>query len=127
VESDRAENHGRHVARSYLQNLAEAVGSIVQAQEESWHYATPRLRVPVHTVAISLDGTCMLLCEEGYRQAMVGTIALYDQQGERLHTIYVGATPEYGQGAFMARMEREIAPVKHLYPQATYVGVAEGA
>jgi hypothetical protein len=127
VESDLAENHGRHVARSYLQNLADAVGSIVQAKEESWHYATPRLTVPVHTVAISLDGTCMFLCEEGYRQAMVGTISLYDRQGERLHTIYVGATPEYGQGAFMARMEGEIAHVKHLYPEAIYVGIADGA
>jgi hypothetical protein len=93
VESDLAENHGRRVARSYLQNLAEAVGSIVQAKEETWHYATPRLTVPVHTVAIGLEGTCMLLCEEGYRQAMVGRISLYDQQGERLHTMYVGATP----------------------------------
>jgi hypothetical protein len=36
VESDLAENHGRRVARSYLQNLAEAVGSIVQAKEETW-------------------------------------------------------------------------------------------
>jgi hypothetical protein len=43
VESDLAENHGRHVARSYLQNLADAVGSIVQAKEETWHYATPAL------------------------------------------------------------------------------------
>jgi hypothetical protein len=127
VESDLAENHGRQVARSYLQNLAEAVGSIVQVKEETWHYATPHLTVPIHTVAISLDGTCMLLCEEGYRQAMVGTISLYDRHGERPHTIYVGATPEYGQAAFMERMEREIAHVKHLYPEAVYVGIADGA
>jgi hypothetical protein len=127
VESDLAENHGRQVARSYLQNLAEAVGSIVQAKEETWHYATPRLTVPVHTVAIGLEGTCMLLCEEGYRQAMVGSISLYDRHGERRHTIYAGATPEYGQAAVMERMEREIAHVKHLYPQATYVGIADGA
>jgi hypothetical protein len=58
---------------------------------------------------------------------MVGTISLYDGHGERLHTIYVGATPEYGQAAFMERMEREIAHVKHLYPEAIYVGVADGA
>jgi hypothetical protein len=43
VESDLAENHGRHVARSYLQNLAEAVGSIVQAQEETWLLSDPAL------------------------------------------------------------------------------------
>jgi len=127
VESDLAENHGRRVARSYLQNLAEAVGGIVQAKEETWHYATPRLTVPVHTGAIGLDGTCMLLCEEGYRPAMVGTISLYDRHGERVHTIYVGATPEYGQAAFMERTEREIAHVKQLYPKAVYVGIADGA
>jgi hypothetical protein len=98
VESDLAENHGRQVARSYLQNLADAVGTIVQAKEETWHYATPRLTVPIHTVAISLDGTCMLLCEEGYRQAMVGTISLYDRHGERLHTIYVGPPPRVWTG-----------------------------
>ena len=127
VESDLAENHGRRVARSYLENLAEAVVSIVQAKEETWHYATPRLTVPVHTITIGLDGTCMLLCEEGYRQAMVGTISLYDRDGERLHTIYLGATPEYGQATFLERMEREIAHVKHLYPRAIYVGIADGA
>jgi hypothetical protein len=69
----------------------------------------------------------MLLCEEGYRQAMVGTISLYDRDGERLHTIYLGATPEYGQATFLERMEREIAHVKHLYPRAIYVGIADGA
>jgi hypothetical protein len=127
VESDLAENHGRVVARSYLQNLAEAVGGIVQAKEEPWHYATPRLESPVATVAIGLDGTCMLLCEDGYRQAMVGTISLYDRHGERQHTIYLGATPEYGQARFLARMEREIVHVKHLYPHAIYVGIADGA
>jgi hypothetical protein len=42
-------------------------------------------------------------------------------------TLYVGATPEYGQAAFMARMEREIAHVKQLYPEAIYVGIADGA
>jgi hypothetical protein len=59
VESDLAENHGRRVARSYLQNLAEAVGSIVyRPRKKPGYSATPRLTVPVHTVAIGLNGTC---------------------------------------------------------------------
>ncbi len=127
VESDLAENHGRVVARSYLQNLAEAVGTVVQAKEETWHYAMPWVASAIATVAIGVDGTCMLLCEDGYRLAMVGTISLYDRHGERQHTIYLGATPEYGQAQFLARMEREIAHVKRLYPHATYVGIADGA
>ena len=127
VRRDLMENHGRVVARSYLQNLAEAVGTVVAAKEESWQYETPKLDKAIHSVAIGLDGTCMLLCEEGYREAMVGTLSLYDAQGERQHTIYLGASPEYGKAKFYARMEREIAHVKALYPQATYVGVADGA
>jgi hypothetical protein len=82
---DLQENHGRSVHRSFVQTLAEAVGSIALLKEEDWHYQTPKLSMPVATVSIGMDGTCLLLCEGGFRQAMVGTISLYDQGGER-HT-----------------------------------------
>jgi hypothetical protein len=126
VQEDLAENHGRPVARSYLQSLSDAVGSVAQSQEETWLYTTPQLEQPILTVSIGLDGTCLLLCQGGYREAMVGTLALYDAQGERQHTIYLGATPQHGKADFMARLEREIAHVKALYPEATYVGIADG-
>lgn len=127
AQTDLEENHGRTVARSCLQNLSNAVAKIVQAKEEVWHYITPKLDEPVKTISIGVDGTGMLYCEEGYRQAMVGTISLYDQQGERLHTIYQGAPPEYGKATFWQRMTREIAHIKSVYPQADYVGIADGA
>jgi len=47
----------------------------------------------------------MLLCESGWREAMVGTVSLYDAEGERQHTIYIGATPEYGKAIFLEREE----------------------
>ncbi len=47
----------------------------------------PALDVEITSVAIGLDLTCMLLCVEGWREAMVGTIALYDSQAGRQHTI----------------------------------------
>jgi hypothetical protein len=127
VQRDLAENHGRDCARSYLQDLAEAVGSVAQAKEESWAYETPKLDKPVASVAIGMDGTCMLLCEDGYREAMTGTLTLYDREGERQHTIYLAATPEYGKATFYERMDREIAHLKGGYPEATYVGLADGA
>ncbi len=127
VQRDLQANHGRKVARSYLQRVADTVGSVAQAKEESWHYATPKLDHRVETVGIGIDGSCMLLCEEGYREAMTGTLSLYNGQGERLHTIYLGATPEYGKASFFERMEREIDHIKLQYPQASYVGVADGA
>ena len=78
-------------------------------------------------MGIGIDGTCMLMCHEGYREAMTGTVSLYARDGERLHTIYVGATPQYGKGSFYARMVHEIEHIKALYPEATYAGVADGA
>ena len=90
---DLEENHGRKVARSFVQNVADAVASVALAQEESWNYALPRMEQPVQSIALGLDGTCLLMCEEGWRETMVGTIGFYDQAGERQHTIYMAATP----------------------------------
>jgi hypothetical protein len=126
VVADLHANHGRKTSLNVVQRLADAVGSVVQAKEESWHYATPELDKPVHTISIGLDGTCMLLVEDGYRQAMVGTVALYDPEGERLHTIYVAATPEYGKNTFQQRLGREIEHARTLYPRARLTAVADG-
>lgn len=127
VERDLKENHGRKVTRAFLSSTSDAVGSIVQAKEESWHYETPKFEEEITTIAIGLDGTCMLLCNDKYREAMTGTISLYNNDRERVHTIYLGAPPEYGKALFLQRMEREIAHIKILYPNARYVGVADGA
>ena len=127
VQRDLRENHKREVAVSYIQKLSEAVGSIVQAREESENYEPPEIDSKIASVGIGLDGTCMLMCEEGWREAMVGTISLYDDEGERQHTIYLGATPEYGKKRFLERLECEIKQTKERYPHATYVGIADGA
>lgn len=127
VQRDLAENHARPVAVSYLQRLGEAIGTVVQVKEAEWEYALPALDATVASVAVGLDGTCLLLGEDGWRQAMVGTLALFDAAGERLHTLYVAATPEYGKATFLGRLERELARVKAAYPEVTYLGLADGA
>ena len=127
VVRDLAGNHLRAVALAFVQDLAGVVAAAVQAKEETWDYAIPALAAPVHTVSLGVDGTCILQVDEGGREVMVGTISLYDRQGDRLHSIYVAAPPEYGKEQFFARLDREIAHVKGLYPQAQYTGVADGA
>lgn len=127
VAEDLTENHNRAVARSFIQNLAETVGAVAMSKEETWHYQTPKVSEPVATVSLGLDGTCMLFCEEGGRQAMVGTLSLYNTQGERLHTTYVAAPPEYGRHLFLDRMSREVEHVLSLYPDAHRQGLADGA
>ena len=126
VMEDLEHNHGRPCLKASLQDLAAHVGTVVQIKEESWSYATPELG-KVTTVGIGVDGTCMLICDQKWREAMTGSISLYDKHGERLHTIYVGAAPEYGKDTFFDRMKREIDHVKSLYPRALFAGVADGA
>jgi hypothetical protein len=127
VITDLRENHGRDLPLAFVQILAEAVGTIALATEEDWDYQTPKQSVPIPTISIGLDGTCMWLCQEGFRQAMVGTISLYDAAGERQHTTYIAAAPEAGKAVFIARLQAEVDQVKRLYPQAHYQGLADGA
>jgi len=128
TQKDLAMNHNREVSHRVLQRLAEAVGSVVQIKEEAWSYTVPNLdETEIKTISIGLDGTCMLMCGGAYRQAMVGTIALYDDKGERQHTTYIAAAPEYGKETFKARLTREIERASALYPSAIKIGVADGA
>lgn len=127
VQNDLESNHGRNVSKSHIQKICDVVGSIASVKEEHWNYAIPSFDEEVKTVTLGIDGTCMLMSKDGYRQAMVGTVGLYDSDGERLHTIYAAANPEYGKQTFLSRMENEITRVKKLYPGAEYVGLADGA
>ncbi len=124
---DLLRNNGRKIARSYFQNIASDVALIAWEKESVWSYEVPNLPREVATVSLGIDGTCVLFCEGGYRQAMVGTIALYDAGGERLHTLYVGSAPEYGKAGFYGDMDREIRAIVALYPYAKVVAVADGA
>ena len=127
VVRDLTVNHGRPVAASFVQDTAAAVAAVVQTQEQSWHYVTPKLPQPVSTIAVGVDGTCLLMVNDGPRQAMVGSISLYDKQGQRQHTLYVAATPQYGKETFYQRMGREIEHVRKLYPLAHLTAVADGS
>jgi hypothetical protein len=127
VVKDLQANHGRRVSLSLVQDTAAAVAAVVLAKEEQWHYCTPKLKEPICTISAGVDGTCMFLSEDGNRQAMVGSISLFDKDGERRHTIYVAATPQYGKETFYQRMGREIEHVQQLYPQAHLTGVADGS
>ena len=91
---DLLECNGRKLSRNYAKNLSDFVGSIAQCYEDQWEYALPDFDEPVRSISIGLDGTCMLMHQDGWREAMCGSIAFYDHQGERLHTIYCSATPE---------------------------------
>jgi len=126
VQKDLEENHGRHLSKQYIQSLSQSIGNLI-AEKKNWKYDIDISDEHVNTVSLSLDGTCMLLCDDGYRQAMVGSISLYYFGGERIYTRYTALPPEYGKEKFYQAFEREIENVRKLYPKAAYVGVADGA
>lgn len=118
----------REVSRCYIQDVSEHVAAHIEDKNRYWDYADCEPNpIQVGFITIGIDGTCMLFCEEGYRQAMVGTIAFYDQLGERLHTTYIAASPEYGKQTFLDRMDEEIKRVKMKYIGVRYVGLTDGA
>lgn len=127
VARDFLESHGRKISKGYVKNIVDLIGAIAEAKEDNWNYALPELDASPACISLGMDGTCMLLKEDGWREAMTGTITFYDRKGNRLHTIYLGATPEYGKAIFRERFAKEIIRVKARYPTVHYQGLADGA
>lgn len=128
VSFDMADNHGRQVSRCMIQRLADTVGSAIGEKQEDWEYVDDvSVQEAVASMSIGIDGTCLLMSDDGWRETMVGTIGLYDEEGNRLHTTYVGAPPEYGKEGFYSTMVREIALAANRHPNATRVALADGA
>ena len=65
------------------------------------------------------------VCEDGWRETMVGTISFYDRSGERQHTIYLAATPEYGKATFLGRLEAEVSHVEGDIPRGPMLEFTE--
>ena len=125
--ADLLESDGRKVCPAYIKNVCDFLGAVAAVKEDEWVYDLPDDARRATSVSVGLDGTCMLLIESGWRLAMTGTISFYNDKGERLYTIYMGATPEYGKEKFLARFDRELARVRKLLPNCEYVGLADGA
>ena len=100
---------GSSVSRCYVQDVSGLVAGDIEeaaadasrpgADDHLWDGGPPPQEVAA--VAVGIDGTCLLMCEGGYRQVMVGTIALYDAAGDRIDTRYVAAAPEEGRGCLL--------------------------
>lgn len=110
-----------------IKDVSDCVGAIALAKEDDWEYAIPEPDAPVQNISIGIDGTSLRMYEGGYRETMVGTISLYDDAGERQFSSYIGASPEYGKERFYERMDKEISRIKDKFPDATYLGIADGA
>lgn len=129
VKKDLSENHGRIVQRKTIQSIGEVVGIVAIAKESSWEYVptSDELDDKVESISIGLDGTCMQMREDGWREAMTGTVSLYNKKGERLHTTYVAGSPEYGKEKFLIKLDNAVVKIKENFPKAKTIGLADGA
>ncbi len=127
LQEDMLECNGRKISHEYAKDLSDFVGSIAQCRESEWEYELPAFEQAVSSISVSLDGTCMLMHNDGWREAMCGSISFYNVEGERLYTTYCGATPQYGKEKFKNRFTREIERVKERFPDVFYLGLADGA
>jgi hypothetical protein len=127
VEQDLAKSHGLALSDTYLRQLAQQVGQIALDKRATWHLQSPAPTAPVASIATGLDGTTMPLVGEDYKEAMCGTIALYDADGTRLHTEYLGTMPEAGKATFGESFTTRVAQIKALYPDALQVCLGDGA
>ncbi len=127
VQQDLKDNHNRKIAKSFIQNTVAQVSNEIENIEENREYEIPKMNEKVETIGIGIDGTCMPMGGENWREAMCGTISFYDKEGKRMHTIYKANAPEYGKNSFKERMDREISDTIKHFPEAKIVGVADGA
>jgi len=127
VTQDLTKSHGLSLSDTYLHHLAQQVGQIAMDKQAAWHLAAAVVPAPVALIATGVDGTTMPLVGEAYKEAMCGTIALYDQAGKRLHTEYLGTMPEGGKTTFAQRFTTRVGWVKECYPNALHVCLGDGA
>jgi len=126
TQTDLSENHNLEVGIKLIQSITKRVGEILIAKEQKWKYEDPTRLDEVVIIGISRDGTTTPIKKEGYKETMAGTLALYDKQGERLHTIYLGCSPEHGKSVFDYVFSEEIRRIQQKYPEAKMVAIADG-
>lgn len=147
VQHDLAANHQRKVSVDQIQQLAARVGELAIDLESHLEVSAAALPDPkkVRTIAIGVDAASMLMNSAAgapgtdqrktrqldWRMAMVGTLSFYDQDGERLATLYLSKSPPVdvaqGKATFWAAMDEKVKWLKQRYKKARYIGVSDGA
>ncbi len=113
------------LSASYLSEVAQQVGAAALARQTPRVLATPE--PPVCVVATGVDGTTLPLVAENYKEAMCGTLAVYDLHGRRLATEYHGTMPQAGKADFTEEMATRTQGVLAQFPAALHVCLGDGA
>lgn len=127
VVRDLEENHSRKISKHYVQSISSKMGEVMRDKEVRWNYVVPNLTESIDVIAIGRDGTTTAIKKEGWRQTMVGTVALYGNSGQRHHTIHMACSPEKCKPTFNYLLDAEINKISNCYPNAERIGIGDGA
>jgi hypothetical protein len=79
------------------------------------------------TLAMSIDSTSVLIRREGWRHATAATVSIYDSEGNRLDTFYIGRMPETGKTKAKRLLEKEVEAIMAKHQFRHIVCIADGA
>jgi hypothetical protein len=129
VVDDLKESLNRTISPRYVKYLTDEVGQLAIQKEIQWSYEIPS-DIPMRAVkalSLGLDGAFLHSQTGEWREAMVGTIGLLDENANLLYTIRIGAGPEHGKETFYKHLEKEWQIVKQKFPNIPTQGLADGA
>jgi hypothetical protein len=127
VVNDMKTNHLVRLSKGFVQNSVRKTGEFFSEEELEMSYELPMEMGEVDHISLSRDGASMPVCPSGWRESLCGSISFHNRVGERLHTIYVACSPEYGGETFRYLFDSEVKKVKDKFPNCTYIGIADGA
>jgi len=139
---------GMKPSPAHLDRLPKAVSAAWENNREKFEAAVresevTRLPSPalVSLIFLSLDGVMVPMKDaprtpgvgkqgtgpKGHKEAACGTLALFDEKGERLHTIRFARMPESKKVTLQAQLNAELETLVERYPEAKITAVADGA
>lgn len=142
-----AEMGNMRPSRSTLDRLAKVISPEWESQRVTWEAQLRQAEsVPAQAkvIVISVDGVMAPMRSVdkpekaqpagkqasgplGYKEVGCGTVALYDQEAERLQTVRYARMPESKKGTLQEQLEAEAVSVLALRPDLQRVHLADGA
>lgn len=127
---------GHSISSSRLKRFVKEEAADMEAQEEAFFEAEltqPDVPDEAKTRVISVDALSLLLREDKWKQATVGTLTLLDKDGEPLRrgsgirTIRIAEMPEDGKATIMNRVEKEVGAFVKQRPDLELEVLIDGA
>ena len=129
-----AEDHGVRWSHEALRRVSREAALVVGGRQQraqagqllAWLRQAWRGRGPFEPVlAAGRDGVMVPIRQDGYHEAAVATLSVYDRRGRRLGTCYLGWMPQAGQAELSAQLTASLVAVlsgwKGRRPRLAYI------